>query len=418
MANLTVASAVAIRAYWAVLEALGGDRSHGEGPQRKRDSKGSSSTMDRARTRKQRAASLNSRRRRVEIQQTLPAHSQQADDEFARFFAQSLDLLCIASLDGYFKYLNPAWTACLGWTLEELKARPFLDFVHPDDCVATRVEVGKLAEGAETILFENRYRHQDGSFRWLQWNARPVPGRQEIYATARDVTRQKWLEREILEVLDRERERLGRELHDGLCQSLAGIAALGSTLSKRLAANSGSAASAMAAEIATLLNESIIQARDLAHGLGPVGLNEAGLDGALETLALGVRYLFRVACTFQCDRPCLRPRPEAASHLVRIAQEAVNNAIAHGKADRIEISLGSKDGRGLLSIKDNGVGMPEEAPTPEGVGLHTMAYRARLIGGSLEVRRRAPHGTAVTCVFPLSGTPDTREKPDRARKKN
>jgi len=209
--------------------------------------------------------------------------------------------------------------------------------------------------------------------------------------------------------LDRERERLSRELHDGLCQSLAGIAALGSTLSKKLAANSDSAGSAMAAEIATLLNESIIQARDLAHGLGPVGLNEAGLDGALETLALGVRHLFRVTCTFQCDRPCIRPRPEAASHIVRIAQEAVNNAIAHGKADRIEISLGSKDERGLLSIKDNGVGMPEEAPT-EGIGLHTMAYRARIIGGSLEVRRRASHGTAVTCTFPLSGVPDGREK--------
>jgi len=354
----------------------------------------------------------------VELQ-TPPTHSQQATDEFARFFAQSLDLLCIAGLDGYFKYLNPAWTACLGWTLEELKARPFLDFVHPDDCVATRVEVAKLAEGAETILFENRHRHQDGSFRWLQWNARPVPGRQEIYATARDVTRQKWLEREILEVLDRERERLGRELHDGLCQSLAGVAALSSTLSKRLAANSGSAASgAMAAEIATLLNESIIQARDLAHGLGPVGLNEAGLDGALESLALGVQHLLRVTCTLQCDRPCLRPRPEAASHLVRIAQEAVNNAIAHGRADRIEISLGSKDGLGLLSIKDNGVGMPEEAPTSGGIGLHTMAYRARLIGGSLEVRRRAPHGTAVTCAFPLSGIPDGREKPDHASEKS
>ncbi len=96
----------------------------------------------------------------------------------------------------------------------------------------------------------------------------------------------------------------------------------------------------------------------------------------------------------------------------------MNNAIAHGKADRIEISLGSKDGRGLLSIKDNGVGMSEEAPTPEGVGLHTMAYRARLIGGSLELRRRAPHGMAVTCAFPLSGTSDDREKPDHVREED
>jgi hypothetical protein len=101
-------------------------------------------------------------------------------------------------------------------------------------------------------------------------------------------------------------------------------------------------------------------------------------------------HLFCVTCTFECDRPFLRPRPEVESHLFRIAQEAVNNAITHGKADRIENSPGSKGGQGLLCIKDNGVGMPVEAPAPEGAGLHTMAYRARLIGGSLEVRRRVP----------------------------
>ncbi len=372
--------------------------------------------MKRVRTQTQRPANLNIDGRRVAGLTSPPARDQQAEDEFARFFSQSLDLLCIAGLDGYFKYMNPAWTACLGWTLEELKARPFLDFVHPDDRAATQAEVGKLAEGAEAILFENRYRHRDGSFRWLQWNARPAAGRLQIYSTARDVTHQKWLEREILEVVDREQERLGRELHDGLCQSLAGIVALGSALSKRLAANSESASSAMAAEIATLLNASIVQARDLAHGLGPLGLNDAGLDDALEDLARSIRHLFRVACTFECERPSPGLRGGAAVHLVRIAQEAVNNAITHGKADRIEISLGSKGGQGLLNIMDNGVGLPVEAPTGEGVGLHTMAYRARLIGGSLEVGRRTRRGTAVTCAFPLSRATDGCEKPDHVRR--
>lgn len=338
-------------------------------------------------------------------------HGRRAEDEFARFVTQTLDLLCIAGLDGYFKFLNPAWAAALGWTLEELKARPLLDFVHPDDRAATQAEVGKLAEGAEAILFENRYQHKDGSFRWLQWNAWPLPGRQQVYATARDVTRQKRLEREILEVLDREKERLGRELHDGLCQSLAGIAALSSTLSKKLAADSESAASALAGEITTLLNESITQARDLAHGLGPVGLSEIGLEGTLESLALSVRHLFSVTCTFECEGTFPGLRPEVAAHLVRIAQEAVNNAIAHGKAERIEISLGLKGDQGLMSIKDDGVGMPMWMTTPEGVGLHTMAYRARLIGGSLEVRRRDPRGTAVACGFPVSRTPDSRATP-------
>ena len=91
-----------------------------------------------------------------------------------------------------------------------------------------------LAGGAPTIAFENRYRRKDGPYRWLQWNARSLPDRRLIYATARDVTDRKRLEREILDIGDREKERLGRELHDGLCQNLAGSAAL----ARKLAAGS------------------------------------------------------------------------------------------------------------------------------------------------------------------------------------
>lgn len=351
-------------------------------------------------------------RRQRETVRGRPARSEQAEDELGHLFAHSLDLLCVAGFDGYFKRLNPAWTTCLGWSQEELKARPFLDFVHPDDREATLAEVGTLAEGAETILFENRYRCRDGSYRWLQWNARAVPGGQQIYAVARDVTRQKWLEREVIEIRDQERERLGRELHDGLCQSLTGIAALSSTLSRRLAAISDSAASASAAEIAKLLSDAIGQARDLARGLAPVGLNEVGLDGALEVLAVDVQHQFQVICTLARDRPFPKLHQEVEVHLYRIAQEAVNNAVVHGNADRLEIGLSCKDGQGLLSVRDDGVGLPDETPDPRGLGLHTMAYRAHLIGGSLEVRGRTPRGTAVSCVFPLTKPP---ENPGHAR---
>lgn len=350
-------------------------------------------------------------RQQVKGRERLSARTAPAE-EVGRFFALSLDLLCIAGFDGYFKRLNPAWTTRLGWTLEELEARPFLDFVHPDDRAATQLEVGKLAEGAETALFENRYRHSDGSYRWLQWNARQAPGVQQIYASARDVTRQKRLEREVLEILDREKERLGQELHDGLCQTLAGIAALSATLSKKLAASSESAASAAAAEITKLLSECIGEARDLARGLSPMDLNEAGLDEALDALALNVQNLFRVSCTLDCDRPFPRLRPEVEAHLFRIAQEASNNAVAHGRAEQIEIGLKSTDGEGILSIRDDGIGLPDGTLNPEGIGMHTMAYRARLIGASLTVRRRMPRGTAVACTFSLSDLADSGENQD------
>lgn len=320
---------------------------------------------------------------------------------------QSLDLLCVAGFDGYFKRLNPAWATELGWSTEELRATPFLTFVHPDDRASTQAEVARLVAGASTVCFENRYRHQNGSYHWLQWSARRVAGRQLIYATARNVSRHKELEREILEVADREKERLGRDLHDGLCQTLAGIAALSATLSRRLVATADFDGSAAAAEIARLLSEAIGEAHDLSRGLGPIGLQVGNLAAALEGLALNIVQLFRVSCTFESEGSVPRLGQEVAAHLYRIAQEAVSNAIAHGRADRIEISLSGTDLDGLLSVRDNGEGLPEEAVQGGGIGLHTMAYRARLIGGSLNVRRLAPRGTAIVCVFPLPEATDT-----------
>lgn len=344
-------------------------------------------------------------RREVETLKPLSARMEQAEDEFALFFTESLDLLCIAGLDGYFKRLNPAWTTVLGWTLDELQARPFLHFVHPDDKAATTAVVSTLAKGTATISFENRYRRRDGSYRWLQWNARPMPCHQRIYAGARDVTRQKRLEREIIEIVDREKERLGRDLHDGLCQTLAGIAALSATQSRRLAG----AQSVVAAEITGLLRAAIAEAQGLARGLAPSGLKEGGLSRALAALAGNVRHQFHVSCGFEGDRPIRRLRPEIEAHLYRIAQEAVSNAVTHGRADRIDINLNGEGGRGLLSVRDDGVGLPQDVTDQDGIGLHTMAYRSRLIGATLELRRRAQGGTVVTCAFPQTDPAESRD---------
>jgi PAS domain S-box-containing protein len=120
--------------------------------------------------------------------------SRQAID---RFFALSLDMLCIAGTDGYFKRLNPAWTETLGWTDEELCAKPYLEFVHPDDRADTIRRAGQLADGTTVAAFENRYQCRDGSYRWLQWKAIPTGDGTSVYASARDVTEQKARESHI-----------------------------------------------------------------------------------------------------------------------------------------------------------------------------------------------------------------------------
>ena len=114
-----------------------------------------------------------------------------AVEELDRFFTLSLDLMCVAGFDGYFKRLNPVWERVLGYTLDELLAKPYLDFVHPDDRSPTTTEADKLTEGLHVMKFENRYRHKDGTYRWLEWAAVPYPSEQVIYAAARDITERK-----------------------------------------------------------------------------------------------------------------------------------------------------------------------------------------------------------------------------------
>lgn len=121
----------------------------------------------------------------------------QLEEDLNRFFSLSLDMLCIAGLDGYFKQINPAFQHTLGYTEAELFAQPFLSFIHPDDIAPTLAEMDKLSQGVKTIAFENRYRCEDGSYKWLQWNATPYE--QMLYSVARDVTEYKQTQEKINE---------------------------------------------------------------------------------------------------------------------------------------------------------------------------------------------------------------------------
>jgi serine/threonine-protein kinase len=133
------------------------------------------------------------------------AERQQADQQRARFFALSLDLLCIASPDGYFTELNPAWEKSLGWTLDELKARPWTEFLHPDDIAPTIAAAQRIFEGKALSHHENRYRCKDGSYRWLNWTGKEIAGQQLIYCVARDITERKRAEEALRESEERYR---------------------------------------------------------------------------------------------------------------------------------------------------------------------------------------------------------------------
>ena len=175
------------------------------------------------------------------------------------------------------------------------------------------------------------------------------------------------LERENLAIADREKERLGRDLHDGLCQTLAGIAALSAAHGKKLSAGSAAAA-AEAGEITHLLKEAVGEARRLARGLGPLDLEKTGLHGALEALAVNIQRLFNVSCSFDYDHSLAGLGREVEVHLFRIAQQAVNNALAHAQASGLKSAWAPRTGKASCASGMTGLACPGRRPVRMGAG--------------------------------------------------
>src|SRR5690606_21392685 len=228
---------------------------------------------------------------------------------------------------------------------------------------------------------------RDGSTFPMEMAVSEVPlGDRIIYtAVIRDISDRRRLEQEILEISEQERRRIGQDLHDGLGQMLTGIGLISKSLERRLRA-AGVAEAESAAEIADLMKEADQQARGLARGLVPVELDRHGLSAALQRLAVQSERLLSIRCTFEeAGRPEV-PDNTVATHLYRIAQDAVSNAVRHGRATRVSIVLAAGEDRIRLRIVDNGIGFPANGPYTGGMGVRIMHYRARMIGGQLEIR--------------------------------
>jgi PAS domain S-box-containing protein len=226
----------------------------------------------------------------------------------------------------------------------------------------------------------------------------------------RDITGRKRMEREILEISEREQRRIGHDLHDGLCQHLAGIELMSQVLEQKLSVRSKDGAR-RAGEIAGNVRAAISQTRSLARGLSPVTLESEGLMSALQELALNTEMVFGVACRFDCDAPVLVPDFAVATHLFRLAQEAVSNAIKHGRAKKISIQLRGDHAGLTLKVSDNGAGFPAKLPQTGGMGLRIMQSRVGMIGGTLAIERNGAGGASVICSAPRPAARKGKNKP-------
>jgi len=225
----------------------------------------------------------------------------------------------------------------------------------------------------------------------------------EVFALVRDVTDRKLLQREILEITNRERVQIGQDLHDGLGQHLTGITFLSRALENKLV-SLGIPEAQDAAEISKLVMQALSQTRNLARGIFPVELEESGLVQALRELSATVEKLFNITCAVACEDKLVVRNRAVENHLFRLAQEAINNSVKHGKAKRVTVSLIRAGDKALLSITDDGVGFGNEGPKVGGLGLRIMNYRAQKIGATLEISAGPTGGTVVNCVFANTNT--------------
>lgn len=228
-----------------------------------------------------------------------------------------------------------------------------------------------------------------------------VGGRRLFTGILRDITERRRLQSEVLHIAEVSQQRIGQDLHDDLCQQLAGIEFLAQTLATRLHEARRPEAAA-ADEVASLVRAATEYTRNLSHGMSPLRPAPDSLMSALEELAVRTARHFNVQVEFQCPEAVAVSDVQVATHLYRVAQEAVSNALRHGKARRLALHLARGTGDLRLHIRDHGRGIPSRLPKSAGMGLRIMQYRAGIIGGSLAIQREPSGGTSVTCTVPLS----------------
>jgi len=212
----------------------------------------------------------------------------------------------------------------------------------------------------------------------------------------RDITERKELQREVLEIAAAEDRRIGHELHDNTQQQLTGLGLLAQSLAENLACKSAPEAQ-IAARVARGIKEAAAHVHLLSRGLVPVDVDGEGLRAALTDLSKRVSDQYAVACCFHCEGRVDLLNNFAATHLFRIAQEAINNAVKHGHAKKIEISLTGTNETVILAVLDNGVGISANGDRPSGAGLRIMRHRADLIGAILRIHPAQTGGTVVQC---------------------
>jgi len=330
----------------------------------------------------------------VATETTEQVRAERAIATQARMIESMLEGVAVINERGVIEITNPAFDAMFGFERGGLIGRELATLAGRS---LDQVQDIESEDGSTKVEFEARRR--DGSYFSVAGvlSGFEVAGGNHRLAVLQDVSERKQLERAILQAVNREQYRIGNDLHDGLGQELTGIALMLRGVAGRLTAEYPAVLPEVEG-ITRLVSNAIENTRALARGLSPVNLERGGLQDALEGLAMHAMEVYGVQVSFSHRAPAGRLlNAEVANHLYRIAQEAVSNAARHGKARSIRLHLSIARAKVRLTITDDGVGMPEAALDAAGMGLKTMRYRARMMGGEVQFERAEPTGTRIVC---------------------
>jgi PAS domain S-box-containing protein len=351
------------------------------------------------------------------------ARRARAQDELDRIFNLSSDLIAVADFEGHFTRVNPAVEQILGYTAAEFLARPYLQFVHPDDREKTRAEAARIRQGKKVTPFENRYVRKDGSYKVLEWTSTPVLDEKLIYGVARDVTERRQAEtelrrlageqaasrlalaasrRRIVAAADDARRRIERDLHDGTQQRLVSL---------KLSVDAAEAdvpldrcdLRAELSRIAAGLTDAVAELQEISRGIHPAILSQGGLGPALRTLAR--RSAIPVELDVATDTRLPEPIKVAAYY---VASEALANSAKYAQASRMQVSLATRNGSLMLSIRDDGVG---GADVGRGSGLVGLQDRVEALGGMIGIDSPPGGGTSIVVTLPLDIEPTGAKPP-------
>jgi PAS domain S-box-containing protein len=329
---------------------------------------------------------------------------EKSEERYRNLFDTMIEGFCIiemifdahnAPLDFRFLEVNPAFERHSG--LRDAKGRLVRDLAP--ELEAHWFEIyGRIALTGEPARFVNEARALK---RWYDVSAFRFggAGSRKVAILFNDITEHKRLEAEVLQSAEEERMRIAADLHDGICQELVGLQFL-STMLQRDLEEARNPLAASARRIGKAIIKATEHTRQVARGMNPVVADGSGLMHALRRLAQSTARAGGIRCPFECPAPFLIENPAVANELFRIAQEAIHNALRHGRAKRIVVRLREAGGEIRLAVIDDGCGLPPELSGAPGMGLRMMKYRAGLIGGRLVIQPGKRRGAEVICHAP------------------